>query len=208
MLVKVCGLQQYENTTAVVRLKPDLAGVILYPPSKRYVGTQLGMQVEQIKASQSQLVFVTVNHNEEELCKLVSEYSPDYVQLHGDESIDYCQRIRRHKVNVIKAIPVENENSFKDAALYDSHVDVLLFDTSCKTYGGSGRSFNWNLLQHYQGKTDFLLSGGIAPQHHSVIQELAHPKLIGVDINSCFEDAPGVKNIELISQFLHHLKVQ
>lgn len=108
---------------------------------------------------------------------------------------------------VMKAISVENVEDIKKAADYESATsspiaDILLFDTKCKTVGGSGRQFDWSVLDGYKGNLPFLLSGGIG---HGDAERLAlfhHPKMIGIDLNSRFETAPGIKNEALLDAFI------
>jgi phosphoribosylanthranilate isomerase len=206
MLVKVCGLTQTDNTEEVLTLKPDMAGLILYKNSKRYAGDNLNNQSNLIKASGIPLVFVLVNPSENEVINLINQYSPDYIQLHGYESVYICSLIKNMGAKVIKAIQVKRNDDVRKAIRYDGYADILLFDTACTNYGGSGTRFNWKLLNEYQGHANFLLSGGISLAYIDKILDINHPQLIGIDINSGFEDSTGIKNTDSISQLMLKLK--
>jgi len=84
--------------------------------------------------------------------------------------------------------------------------DMLVFDTPCEGYGGSGRRFDWSVLGRYQGDVPFLLSGGIGPESIGDVLALEHPMLAGVDLNSKFELEPGLKDAEALKSFIERLK--
>lgn len=131
----------------------------------------------------------------------------DAVQLHGRESIEDCELIKRSSphVQIIKAISVSEKDDLQSAEKYSHVADLLLFDTKTPEHGGSGQKFDWNVLNEYKGDIPFMLSGGISIEDVEAIKGLKHPKLIGVDLNSKFEIKPGLKDIELLRQFIKQL---
>ena len=202
MLIKICGLR--DNFSDVVALKPDFAGLIFYPKSPRFVEL---CQDNVLKHNLSDVkkVGVFVNADKDYILSKNSEYNLDLVQLHGNESPDFCADIRKH-LPVIKAFGISSKSDLDSAELYAQHVDYLLFDTKTKGYGGSGVKFDWQMLQNATISQKFLLSGGISLDDLEDIKALKINNLVGVDLNSRFEDAPALKNIEKLKQALNILR--
>ncbi len=200
-LVKVCGMREVENIRAVEALGIDMMGFILYPKSPRYVDA-----LPEYLPTTLKRVGVFVNEAIEVVREKISTFGLDFVQLHGGESPEYCAMLRGEGVKVIKAISVERVDDLAHAAQYESVCDMLLFDTKCKGYGGSGVQFDWSILEAYRGETPFLLSGGIGAESASSVAKFNHPRLVGYDINSRFELSPALKDATLIERFLEDLK--
>jgi len=108
---------------------------------------------------------------------------------------------------VIKAFNLDEKFSFRTLDEYHESVDFFLFDSKTNLPGGSGQKFNWKMLQNYKGAVPFFLSGGITPGDADIIKQLDHPRLFGIDLNSGFEDEPGIKNSEKIKSFIETLKL-
>ena len=98
-----------------------------------------------------------------------------------------------------------DRNSIAIYKQYEDCVDAFVFDTKCTCVGGSGKQFDWSVLDGYDGEKPFLLSGGIGPDDAARIRDFKHPKMMGIDLNSRFETEPGMKNVELLKQFLTQL---
>ena len=199
MLIKICGLR--DNFADVVALKPDFAGLIFYPKSPRFVELSQDPVLKQ-KLTDVKKVGVFVNAEKDYILGKVSEYNLDLVQLHGNESPELCAEIRK-SLPVIKAFGISSESDLQSAEKYAQYVDYLLFDTKTKGYGGSGVKFDWQMLQNVNISQKFLLSGGISLDDLEDIKALKINNLVGVDLNSRFEDAPGLKNIEKLKQALN-----
>lgn len=201
-LIKVCGLREAANVQAVSMLPVDYLGFILYPPSPRFV-----TEVPQRSLTGTRKrVGVTVNLPLLEVVDAVRVYDLDVVQLHGQESPEYCAELGA-KVPVWKALAVDDDFDFAATRAYAPFVQLFLFDAKGAYPGGNGSAFRWELLEHYTGPRPFLLSGGIQPDWGEKIKTFQHPYFKGVDLNSRFEDAPAVKNISLLENFiyvLHH----
>ena len=129
----------------------------------------------------------------------------DTIQLHGDEPPEMGHYFVRKGYRVIKAFGIEEAGDFQRTLPYESACQLFLFDTRSRQFGGTGKSFDWNLLNRYEGSVPFFLSGGIAWENREEIGKIKHPKLAGLDLNSRFEMAPGMKNIHLLSRFLAEL---
>ena len=119
---------------------------------------------------------------------------------------EFCQEIRQLRLPVIKSLPISSTGNFTHWKEYQDSVNYLLFDTACINYGGSGKQFDWSALAQYKGKIPFLLSGGIRLSHLSKIRQFSHPQWIGVDLNSGFETAPGIKDASILHSFIHKLE--
>lgn len=146
-------------------------------------------------------VGVFVNETEQQVIRTAVHYLLDYAQLHGDETPEECRRLNRI-LPVIKAIAVRTEADLAETQRYEGCCTALLFDTRTERFGGSGRRFDWNILNAYSGETPFLLSGGIGPGDAERLQAVRHPQLAGVDVNSLFESKPGHKECGLAATFL------
>lgn len=203
LLIKVCGMKSSTNISELSGLKPDMMGFIFYRESPRYVGHEFEIPYldESIKK-----VGVFVNETLEEVLKMSDKHQLDIVQLHGNESPEMCQTIRDSSKLVIKAFPVGEFLPLKEMNEYVSSCDCFLLDTKTKDFGGSGQSFNWEVLQNYLFNKPFLLSGGIGEDDIDEIFAMEHPQLIGVDLNSRFEESPGVKDILKLEKFITKLK--
>ena len=135
-----------------------------------------------------------------------SIYKLDYIQLHGDESPIYCKELKEKKHKIIKAFQIDNAFDFSLLNKYKENVDYFLFDTKSKGYGGSGKKFNWNILSDYDNKTPFFLSGGINEEDISEIKKIKTLNIEAIDINSCFEISPALKNIPKVSKFIKRVE--
>ncbi len=197
--IKVCGMRNAENILALSELDVQFMGLIFFEKSKRFVqGTIPDIHIPKVG--------VFVNETYETIIQKIREYQLDYIQLHGDETPVFCQLFHDEKVRVIKAFRVNDDFDFDSIKQYEEHCDYFLFDAKGKDYGGNGITFNWKILNQYQGKIPFFLSGGIHSGSVSEIKDFRHPQLFALDINSGFEIQPALKDIDLIHSFIHNIK--
>ncbi len=197
---KVCGLR--ENISDVVALKPNYIGFIFYKKSPRYVGDDFVMP--DTLHSSIKKVGVFVNESSEVVLANVQNHSLDYVQLHGDETPEYCMEISKSNVGIIKAFQVDNTFDFDSLQSYNK-VDFFLFDTTTNKYGGSGKSFDWEILKNYSMGKKYFLSGGISLDNIGDLQGLNLIKIHSIDVNSKFESSPGMKKIPLLQNLKERL---
>jgi phosphoribosylanthranilate isomerase len=205
MQFKVCGITSINQATALQAMGVHYIGFIFYPSSKRYVLDKLSLaELANFKPAGVKKVGVFVNEPLEQLLETVEAAGLDLVQLHGDESPDYCATVRQ-KVETIKVFRVGA--AVPDFAAYEAVVEYFLFDTDSALYGGTGQHFNWELIKGVTIPKPFFLSGGIGPNDIQGVQVMEKTKagktLLALDINSRFEDSPGVKNLEKIKNFIH-----
>jgi len=209
MRVKVCGMTQPAQVEALEKLGVAFSGFIFYQKSPRYVLRH--MTTQQIRAFKNiNKVGVFVNANADDVISMVDECRLHMVQLHGDETPKYCEKIADY-ISVVKVFRIgEQDNIEWKIRDYMDVCDMFLFDTAGSGYGGTGKKFDWNLLKDvYVGKPYFL-SGGIDPDDASEIKKFSETKagkaLFALDINSKFETSPGVKDISKIEKFLNVVK--
>jgi phosphoribosylanthranilate isomerase len=201
-LIKVCGMKFPENIRAVAELRPDFMGFIFYPKSPRYA-EPLNVPVLHELPTEISKIGVFVNEKLDQILATVYKYRLNGVQLHGSEMVKICDQLHDAGLLVIKAFPVAEAYNFKVMKRYEKSCDYFLFDAQTPIYGGAGQKFDWQLLENYKEKTPFLLSGGISIEDLEDINKIQHPAFAGVDLNSRFEISPGLKNVELLSDFIN-----
>lgn len=201
MKLKVCGLKHKHNITELLQMPIDYIGIIFYKKSPRFIDANLSFDFMRTIPKHIEKVGVFVNENSYSICDKIAHYDLDIVQLHGDESSEMCAELKSY-CKVMKAFQMNDDFDFKQLENYIPVVDYFLFDTPTTNYGGSGKTFNWQLLENYSYNIPFFLSGGISEEHIWEIKKLKIPQLIGIDINSKFEIEPGLKDAEKIKQFI------
>lgn len=197
-------MREKANLEAIRLLRPDYIGLIFYEKSPRFVSEQEEYLTESFAPIQKVGVFV--NELVEPVCALVQAFHLDVVQLHGTESAEECAALKQMGVKVIKAFGISSADDFAQCEPYTSVCDMFLFDAKTPTYGGSGTTFDWSILQNYTYKVPFLLSGGISLDNLKEINALQHEKFIGIDLNSKFEQAPALKDVAKVQQAIRIIK--
>ncbi len=206
MKIKVCGMRDKENIQALLELNPDYIGFIFFERSMRYVGEHFNPAITGIIPPGIKKTGVFVNADPEYINQIINQHRLDYVQLHGNETPEYCKNLANSGIQVIKAFGVDDEFSFSGMAEYIDHCRYFLFDTKAPFVGASGKKFNWKVLDSYTHSTSFFLSGGIGPDDAGEIEGLNHLNIHALDINSRFELRPGYKNIDMIKQFIEKIR--
>ncbi|MBR5395276.1 MAG: phosphoribosylanthranilate isomerase [Bacteroidaceae bacterium] len=208
-IIKVCGMRDAENIREVERIGIDLMGFICWERSPRFV-SEVPSYLPKCPR-----VGVFVNPTLDFVSECCKAFGFSYIQLHGNESPEFCQEVRQQTgLKIIKAFSIENSTGAMEASplrgglvgSYEGIADLFLFDTKGKSIGGNGEKFDWSVLEDYHDDTPFLLSGGIGPEDAERLKHWRHPKCIGIDINSCFETAPGIKDVAAIAKFTSKLK--
>ncbi len=201
------------NTVEVAALQPDYVGFIFYEGSKRNYTSE---KIPGIQGVQKVGVFVDASIDF--IIKKTTDFKLDAIQLHGDESPEFCKNIKTvlenlkepalSGVEVWKVFSIKDTFNFSRLKPYETSVDAFLFDTKGKEKGGNGYTFNWDILKEYPSKKPFILSGGIGLEEISAVKELLKTNLpvLAVDVNSKFEIEPGRKNIEDLKKFIAQIK--
>ncbi len=195
-------MREPENISDLLKLQPDFIGFIFYPKSKRY----MDMELPDIDFGKTLKTGVFVDEHSDKVLEIAQKYRLDVLQLHGSESPEYCQNLKKKSYQIIKVFSVVKDFNFNQCVDYEGIVDLSLFDTKGKLPGGNGQVFNWDILSAYNLKTPFLLSGGIGLQHLSAIKNFTHPQLMGIDVNSGFEIRPAYKNINELKTFFNEIR--
>ncbi len=193
------------NIAAVAELHPDYMGFIFYEKSPRYI-SEVSSELIKYVPHEIKTVGVFVDEAIENVSAAVAKHHLKAVQLHGKESIDFCREIKQTGVEVIKAFGVHPDFDFAALEAYEPVVDYFLFDTQTPAHGGSGKVFEWALLNNYQLSKPYFLSGGIDLRHVDQIKDIKDDRLYSVDINSKFELEPGLKDISKLKEFFNNIK--
>lgn len=211
-------MRDADNIREISALGVDMIGLIFYPPSPRYVqqfssGAGIIPDYAPDMGKTPLRVGVFVDDMPQNIVTRVYNYKLDYIQLHGNEPRETLENLRatidpdiKPNIKIIKAISVSSAEDINKYKEYVGAADLFLFDTKCKTVGGSGEQFDWQVLQAYDGDVPFLLSGGIGPDDAERVRNFRHPKCIGIDLNSKFEIEPALKDVEKLKQFLVKVK--
>ncbi|HEY9260116.1 phosphoribosylanthranilate isomerase [Chitinophaga sp.] len=205
MRIKVCGITRINDLQALVANSVDYAGFIFHEKSPRFAGNKIDARSVR-ETTGIRKVGVFVNASQAQIQRTIADFALDMVQLHGDETPEFCATIRE-TIPVVKAFRIgDNVDWQTELAPFVPVTDYFLFDTaSVKLYGGTGERFNWELLNTYPFDHPFFLSGGITPDQAAAISDLQLPALFAADVNSKFEDSPGVKNIALVEHFVKQI---
>ena len=204
LAIKVCGMRRAANIAAVADLRPDYMGFIFYPKSPRYVNEVSAELIKYIPSS-IKTVGVFVNEEIEVVKSLVFKHQLKAVQLHGTEDATYCKALKETGVEVIKAFGIGPDFDFQLLNKYLPAVDYFLFDTQTAAHGGSGKVFDWQLLENYTIKKSYFLSGGIDILQVGAIKSIMDERLYALDVNSKFELAPGLKDVEKLKEFFEKI---
>jgi len=221
MKIKVCGMRDGKNIREVEALGVDYIGMIFWSGSPRnvtMVPTHAGIipdrsSLSPLTSHHSPLrVGVFVDEMPQSIITRVVNYQLDVVQMHGHESPTVIRNLRatidpdfRPGIQFWKAVSIASTDDLNACEQYFNCVDAFVFDTRCDSVGGSGRQFDWQLLEAYHGPVPFLLSGGIGPDDAARVKAFHHPQCIGIDLNSRFETAPAVKDVDLLRSFLQQV---
>ncbi|WP_421764873.1 phosphoribosylanthranilate isomerase [Ekhidna sp.] len=196
--LKVCGMRDPENIQGLLDLKPDFIGFIFYSKSPRFVSEIDEDFIMRIPLS-IRKVGVFVNETIERIVALADKYGLKYIQLHGDEDLSFANALKERGLKIIKVFRVMDAIPFY-AKNYKGIADYFLFDTASINYGGSGRHFDWNILNNYNLDIPFLLSGGVQLKDIENIKMMNIPQLAGIDVNSQFEIEPGLKDLDKLRE--------
>ena len=199
--LKICGMKYHDNILNISSLNPDYMGFIFWKKSKRNI--ELDSIPEIPKTIKKVGVFVDASINE--INSKIKQYELQIIQLHGNESVNYCKNVKKLGVDVIKAFSVNSEFNFNTIKEYVPFVDYFLFDTKGKLPGGNGITFDWKILEKYPYQKPFFLSGGIGKTELDAIKIFLKTdtakNCFAIDINSRFETKPGLKSEIKLKKF-------
>ena len=209
MKLKVCGLTKTDQIHELISMKVDFLGFIFYKKSPRFVLNSLSLEdIESLKHNGKVGVFV--NETIENVVEISRKANLNYIQLHGDEDDIYIAELKRQlnpEIKIIKVLRIGSEvKNFKSKIHHlKSPADYLLFDTDSKAFGGTGKTFDWRILNEVEIPKPYFLSGGISVENFDEIQNIKH-RPFALDINSKFETQAGMKDLEKIREFIRILE--
>lgn len=204
--VKVCGMCDPLNVKEIAEAKPDYIGFIFFRGSPRYVGEEPEMALFNNVSPGIKKTGVFLNEDNYKILDVSITTGLDIIQLHGNESPETCLQLKTSGLLIIKAFNIGMNFGFENLIPYMPVCDYFLFDTKSEKPGGSGSKFNWEKLKEYTLDKPFFLSGGIGPEDAGVINAIENKGFFGVDVNSRFENTPGIKDITLVKTFIKSLK--
>lgn len=209
--LKICGIKV--NPKEVASLQPDYMGYIFFDGSPRNYDLDTPKPIEKIKK-----VGVFVNSSASKILDKVQQFDLDVVQLHGEESVDFCKELSavikensaqlpKKKIEIWKVFSIADSFDFSTITCYEELVDKFLFDTKGPEKGGNGYAFDWDVLNQYTSKKPFILSGGIGIDGIEQLRQILKTDLpiYAIDVNSRFESKPGLKEIPKLKQFIDQL---
>ena len=204
--LKVCGLTKINQIQELISLNVDFLGFIFYEKSPRFVLNHLSLE-EISEIDHQGKVGVFVNETVEKIVEISEKTNLNSIQLHGDEDENFISKLRKNldeKIKIIKVFRVGETFNFQ-FSVFNSLVDYFLFDTDSKAFGGTGKTFDWQILNEIEIPIPYFLSGGISLENIHQLSTINHQPL-ALDINSKFEIEPGIKNLEKIKTFKSLLK--
>lgn len=195
--IKICGITNLEDALLAAELGADALGFIFYPPSPRAVAPDAARAIIAQLPPFVSTVGVFVDENAATVKELAAQVGLDWLQLHGQETPEYCRSLGRRAV---KAFRIQNESSLTGLAAYQGAAQAFLLDTYKKgLIGGTGETFNWDLALKAKQYGPIILAGGLTPAN--VAQALAAAQPQAVDVASGVEAAPGKKDLEKLRAF-------
>ena len=208
--LKVCGLTKINQIQELISLNTDFLGFIFYEKSPRFVLNHLSLE-EISEINHQGKIGVFVNETVEKISEISEKAKLSFIQLHGDEDEKFILQLRQilgNNIKIIKVIRIGNQ-SFdelqKTINQQPSSVNYLLFDTDSKAFGGTGKTFDWQILNEIEIPIPYFLSGGISLENIHQLSTINHQPIV-LDINSKFETEPGIKDLEKIKTFKSLLK--
>ncbi len=198
--VKICGLTNYEDAAAAVDMGADLLGFNFYPESPRFIAPEKAAQITNKLPAFVDIAGVFVNHSFEKVREIIELCQLDWIQLHGDETSKFCQSFRSFNVRTMKAIRVRKQADIEGAE--DFFTDAILLDAfDPKKYGGTGLTFDWNIIGHINKRV--FLAGGINPDNAAKAVELG---VYGIDVCSGIESRPGKKDQKKMKKLFDNIR--
>lgn len=207
MRVKICGITQLEQGSAIARLGATALGFICVPTSPRYIVPEQIRAISQHLPTEVERIGVFANHSVEEICQISAIALLSGVQLHGSETPEFCHQLRSSLpgLEIIKALRIQSIQALAQADLYQDCTDTLLLDAyHPQQLGGTGKTLNWAQLQQFRPRCPWFLAGGLTPNNIELALSLVRPN--GIDLSSGVERQPGDKDLERIAELFEKLE--
>ena len=205
LTVKICGLSTAETLDAALQAGADMVGFVFFAPSPRHIGLETARELGRLAVGRAAKVALTVDADDATLANIVETLQPDILQLHGKETVARLRDIKRvFGVPVMKAIAVETAADLTQLSSYATVADRILFDArapkDATRPGGLGTAFDWHVLENLDLALPFMVSGGLTADN--VAEAVRLTRAGGLDVSSGVERAPGIKDPEMIRNFI------
>ncbi|MBE9227210.1 phosphoribosylanthranilate isomerase [Phormidium sp. LEGE 05292] len=207
MRVKICGITKLEQGNAIAQMGATALGFICVASSPRYVSAGKISAIIQRLSQEVDCIGVFANTTIAEICQTVTATDLSGVQLHGNESPEFCQQLRQYlpEIEIIKALRVRTTECLTNSEIYANSVDMLLLDAYHPTQlGGTGKTLDWTTLQEYKPCLPWLLAGGLTPDN--IVDALSLLQPDGIDLSSGVERSPGEKDLDKVAQLFTKLR--
>ncbi len=202
MIIKICGITNKEDALHAASLNVDMLGFVFYKKSKRYVKPKVVRDIANELTPEISRVGIFVDEKKERVREIAEDASLNMLQFHGDETPAYCASFK-DDYKIIKAFRLKDRKGLKDINDYDT--DFYLLDTYIPdTIGGTGRVFDWKILEDYEFLKPIILSGGLNPKNIKGALKAVAP--YAVDVSSGIESSPGKKDFELMKKFVENVR--
>jgi len=203
MKIKLCGFKEEESLKCAIAQNCDFIGFIFFDKSPRYISPENAGKLAKLIPSSIAKVAVVVNPDFEYLEKIIAEFSPNYFQFHGEESLNFIKEVKEKfpQIGIIKALKISTKEDLEKTKIFQDDVNFLLLDNKV---AGSGESFDWKILENFHNKKDWFLSGGINIDNVEKAIEISHAKIL--DISSGIEKVRGEKSPKLIKELMEKIK--
>lgn len=201
--IKICGINDKNSMLEAVNSEVDYIGFVFYNKSPRNLTLSLAKSLVTFRNKKSKIVALTVNAKDEFISEIKENISPDYFQLHGDETPERCKEIKsKFQTPVIKGLGIKDQDDLKKHTKnFENICDVLILDApSSNLPGGNGKKFDWNILKGYSSKSKWMLAGGL--NVFNVNDAIKLTNAPAIDVSSGVEISKGVKDPKLIRNFI------
>ncbi len=207
MRIKICGICNPQQGKAIAQFGATALGFICVSASPRFVTVeQIREIVEQIP-TKTDKIGVFANTSIAEITDTVNNAGLTGVQLHGDESLEFCQQLRQvlPSVEIIKALRIRNVDDINNVNIYGDFIDTFLLDAyHPQQLGGTGKTLDWNLLEQFEPSRPWFLAGGLTPDNITEALSQIHPS--GIDLSSGVERAPGDKDLDKVAKLFEKVR--
>ena len=201
--IKICGINDKNSMLEAVSSEVDYIGFVFYNKSPRNLTLSLAKSLVTFRNKKSKIVALTVNAKDEFISQINENISPDYFQLHGDETPERCKEIKsKFQTPVIKGLGIKDQDDLKKHTKnFENICDILILDApSSNLPGGNGKKFDWNILKGYSSKSKWMLAGGL--NVFNVNDAIKLTNAPAIDVSSGVEISKGVKDPKLIRNFI------
>ena len=202
--VKVCGVKSITHVKACIKGKAKMIGLMFYNKSPRFINLKTAKKISNFAKKKIKRVGVIANLNIEEIKEITENVELDYLQFHGNETIDFLENIKKIlKIKIIKALKISNKNSIKKISNFKKVSDYILLDTKIVKKNlnlKKSKELNWNLIKKIKNKDSLILSGAL--NINNLKKATKETNFDFVDVSSGLETVAGKKSIKKIDKFL------